>query len=153
MKPIKFSRSQFIAKAAVEIGLEIANLDNWTDFKGHGLLPGIKSAVYEKKTEEMVGSRIKVENTDGSGHVEEILKWEPGKAIQMKLCEFTPPLSRLASHFTEDWDFEVRENGTQVSRGFALYPTSAFSRPFLWLISRFFRQAIAKHLRQMAEQA
>ncbi|MEM7373156.1 MAG: hypothetical protein AAF587_31320 [Bacteroidota bacterium] len=98
----------------------------------------------------MIGSRIRVQNTDGSTHVEEIYTWNPQKAIGIKLCDFSPPLNKLASHFLEDWQFEERTDGTQVRRAFQLFPRSAFTRPFLWIISLFFRKAIAHHLREMA---
>lgn len=69
----------------------------------------------------------------------------------MKLQAFTPPLSRLATHFIEEWRFEVGDGGTLVTRTFQLFAASAWTRPFLWMISLFFRRAIAQHLAEMAE--
>ncbi|HUF39208.1 MAG TPA: hypothetical protein VMN57_11855 [Anaerolineales bacterium] len=36
-------------------------------------------------------------------------------------------------------------------RRFEMFPRSAVSRPFLWLISRFFRMAIERQLEQMRD--
>ncbi|HUF39344.1 MAG TPA: hypothetical protein VMN57_12540 [Anaerolineales bacterium] len=47
----------------------------------------------------MTGLRIRVQNTDGSTYVEEILVWDPPTRIPMKLHEFSPPLGGLADHF------------------------------------------------------
>ena len=64
----------------------------------------------------------------------------------MKLHEFTPPLSRLASHFTEEWHLQPTTGGTHVTRSFQMVATHSLTRPFLWLISLLFRRAIARHL-------
>lgn len=68
----------------------------------------------------------------------------------MKFQEFTPPLSRLASHFTEEWSLQPTTGGTDVTRRFQLVATSSLTRPFLWLISLLFRRAIDRHLDEMA---
>lgn len=150
MKPIAFTCTQFIAAPPAEIAAGILDMERWKEFTGHGFLPGIKEARFAKRTPDLVGSRIEVENLDGSTHVEEIYKWIEGEEIGMRLGEFSKPLNKLASHFTEEWKFDIQGPKTQVSRSFELFPVSGFTRPFLWLISRFFRKAIDKHLVQMA---
>lgn len=151
MKPIAFSCEVLVPKSAEEISLEIADLDNWPDFTGYWVLPGIKEAKYEKRTAEMVGSRISVCNLDGSTHTEEIYKWDPALELGLKLMDFSPPLNRLATHFLEEWHFKAMENGTMAKRSFELYARSRASRPFLWLISRMFRRAIRKHMSHIAD--
>ena len=101
----------------------------------------------------MVGSRIRVQNTDGSTHVEEITAWEPGVQVAMRLGEFTPPLCHLAHHFTEEWRFAGDNGATQVTRTFALFPKHAVTRPLLWLIAQLFQRAIARQLAGMAQEA
>ena len=150
MKPITFQCQKLIPYTGEEICNAIANVDAWSQFGGYGVLPGIQSATYDKRTDNMIGSRIRVRNTDGSGHVEEIYRWVPGQAVAMKFQEFTPPLSRLASHFTEEWNLQPTIGGTDVTRSFQLVATSSFTRPFLWLISLLFRRAIDRHLDEMA---
>ena len=71
MRPITFSCTDTLALAPAEIAGRILDLANWTDFKGYAVLPGIKAAEYEARTPGVVGSRIRVTSTDGSGHVEE----------------------------------------------------------------------------------
>ncbi len=145
-RPIVFSCSAVIPKRAEDICEDIANVNRWPGFSGFGPLPGIASAEYLIRTDEMSGSRISVRNTDGSRHVEDILDWEPGKRIRIKLHEFTPPLSRLATHFIETWQFEEAGGNSQTVRSFEIHPKSPSKRPLLWLISILFRQAIARHL-------
>ncbi len=153
MNPITFQCTRLIPFTADVICAEIANVDAWNQFGGYGVLPGIEKAVYETRSADMIGSRIRVRNTDGSGHVEEIYRWTPGKEVAMKLHEFTPPLSSLASHFLEEWTLTPEGSGTRVTRSFQLYATQPVTRPLLWLISLLFRRAIERHLDQMATPA
>jgi hypothetical protein len=150
MKPIAFQSSRYIPYNAEEIAAEIADLSRWPEFDGYGSLPGIASAAYEGHTGPMAGARIRVHNTDGSSHVETVEIWQPPQRIVMRLHEFTPPLSRIASHFVEEWRFEEAGNGTGVTRQLQLYPRSALARPVLWLISLLMRRAIGRHLDRMA---
>lgn len=150
MQPIVFSCQRTIPKSGTEIAAEIANMERWSEFDGYGPLPGIERAEYELRTETMIGSRVRVRNRDGSTHVEEFYEWDPGHKISMKLHEFSPPLSRLATHFLEEWTFVPQGSATHVTRTFQLFPKSSFTRPLLWIISLLFRRAVAHHLAQMA---
>lgn len=146
MLPIKFEQSRLILKSSEEICSEIADVSRWSNFDGFLMLPGIEKAEYELKTEQMTGSRIRVQNTDGSRHTEEICVWNPAKNVVMKLYNFSPPLNRLSTHFIEEWQFSADGDATNVSRKFELFPKNVRSRPFLWLISLALRKAVARHL-------
>ena len=150
MKPVTFAESRFIPRPAGEIAAGIADLSRWPEFGGYGPLPGIAGAEYEAPGEEMVGARIRVHDKDGASHVETVEVWEPPERIVLRLHAFTLPLSRLASHFTEAWQFEERAGGTEVVRRLEMHPRSALARPALWAISLLMRRAIARHLAQMA---
>ena len=115
------------------------------------MLPGIKAADYQVRTPEAVVSRIRVTNTDGSNHVEEIVEWQPDRSLRLRMKEFSAPLSRLATGFEESWAFERVGSATRVTRRFELHPKSAVARPALWLIPLLHRQAIAQHLRWMRD--
>lgn len=153
MKPITFTCTETISRAPEDIARQILDLAKWTVFKGYGVLPGIKAAEFEVRTPGVIGTRIKVTNTDGSSHVEEIVEWQPDSRLRLDMKDFSPPLSRLASGFVETWEFERLDNGTRVFRSFEMHPKSAFSRPLLWLISFLLKRAIARHLRQMRRGA
>lgn len=153
MKPITFSSQLLIGLSPAEIADKITDLSNWPEFTGYAILPGIKKAEFERKTEDWVGTRIKVENLDGSNHVEEIYQWDLEKGLGLKLFEFSAPLSNMATHFLEEWEFAIKEDGTFVNRSFQLFPKNFLTKPFLWIISQFFRRAIKKHLSQIALEA
>ena len=149
MKPITFSCTETIPLAPEEIAGQILDLANWTDFTGYGVLPGIKAAAFETCTPGVVGTRIKVTNSDRSSHVEEIVEWEPDRRLRLDMKDFSPPLSRLATGFVETWEFERLDNGTRVVRSFEMHPKSFITRPVLWLISFLLKRAVARHLCQM----
>ena len=149
MKPITFSCHETLPLAPEEIAKQILDLAKWPHFHGYGPLPGIKVAEFEVRPEAVVGTRIRVTNMDGSGHVEEIVEWRPDQRIQLEFKEFSPPVSRLATGFVETWEFQRVEGGTQVIRSFELHAKSVLAKLLLWLISFFLKRAIARHLRDM----
>lgn len=144
MKPIKFISYATLQLTPGEIARQILDLDKWREFPGWGLLPSIRSAEFEVKTPEIVGTRIRVVNSDGSRHVEQIVAWLPGETLQLHMVDFSPPLSRLATHFVETWVFK-REDATFVSRIFELYPRSWLTRLPLTLIAWMLKRAIKRH--------
>jgi hypothetical protein len=153
MKPITFSCAETLRYSGDEIAEQILNLANWPDFKGFAVLPGIATAEFEVKTPEIVGSRIKVTNTDGSSHIEEIMEWQTNRRLRLHMKEFSRPLARLATGFLETWDFQRGIGGTNVIRSFELHARSVLTRPLLWVISLFLKKAIARHLAQMRDRA
>lgn len=150
MRPIVFECSAEISLTPDAICDNIADMTRWPDFDGYLMMPGIDSASYDTRTPNMVGSRIRVKNSDGSQHIETITAWKHGVTVAMKLHRFGPPLANIASHFDEVWTFDrLSLDRTRVKRYFALHPKSRWTRPALWLISQLFRRAIAHHLRIM----
>jgi hypothetical protein len=152
MKPITFACTDTLPLTPEEIAGQILDVANWPGFTGYGVLPGIKEAAFETHTPAVVGTRIKVTNTDGSSHVEEVVEWEPQRRLRLDMKDFSPPLSRLASRFEELWEFEPLGGGSRVTRSFKLHPKSLLAWPVLWLISFLLKRAIARHLRQMREK-
>jgi len=149
MKPITFSCLAILPLSARELTGEILDLANWPKFQGYGPIPGIKAAEFEVKTDGLVGSRIRVTSRDGSTHVEEIVQWQPDQRIRLRMQEFSPPLSRLATTFDETWDFQAVAGGTKVNRSFDLHARSFLARLPLRMIAFFLRGAISRQLAEM----
>ena len=149
MKPIAFCCEETLNVSPEVIARQILDVTRWPDFKGYLLLPGIAAAEFEVKTPSVVGSRIRVTNTDGSTHVEEIVAWEPERRIEMHFKELSAPLSRLATGMEETWDFKRIDDATRVTRSFKILAKSSWARPALWLISLLLKKAIVRHLRQL----
>lgn len=152
MRSVRFTCRAVLRSSPNEIAERILDLGNWTNFRGYGCLPGIRSARFETRTPDVVGTRIAVVNTDDSRHVEEIVEWNPAHRIILKMHEFTPPLSRLATHIDETWTFGAHADGTHVDRGFALHPTSWFAGLMLRLVAPLLRRAVDRHLVDMQRE-
>jgi len=101
----------------------------------------------------MIGSRIRVHNTDGSSHCEAIEEWVADKRVAMKFGDFSPPVQSLATHFAEEWDFAVVGKETLVTRTLSLFPKSGLTHPVLWFIAFFLKRAIDRQLVEMAQAA
>ena len=152
MKPIEIKIVGHVQKSSSEICTEILDTERWSEFEGYSILPGIKSAHFEVKTPEFVGSRIKVQNKDGSSHVEEIIEWDVNNKIALRFHEFNSPLQNLATHFIETWEFRKSTNGTEASRIMAMYPKSLFGWLMLIPISQLMKKAFEKNLRQTSNK-
>jgi hypothetical protein len=149
MTPITFTCRATLPFSPQQIVDSILDLANWPKFEGYGPLPGIKTAEFEVRTPEIVGTRIRVTSTDGSRHVEEIVDWQPEERLQQRMSDFSPPLSHLATHFVETWDFRRDGDATNVIRSFELHPRSAWTTPLLWVIARLLKRAVDRSLQQM----
>ena len=150
MRPIIFRCNATLPLAPEAIAGRILDLARWPEFGGYGPLPGIRSAEFEARSPDVVGTRIRVTNRDGSSHVEEVVGWHPARQVRLRMSDFSAPLSRLATAFVETWEFERNGDETSVTRSFELHAKSRATRPVLWLISLLLRRAVARHLRQMS---
>ncbi|MDB4731873.1 SRPBCC family protein [bacterium] len=152
MQPITFTCAETFIASPSEISSNLLNLDKWCEFEGYGIMPGIKVAVFERETPEVIGSIFRVSNSDGSTHTEEIVEWEPETRICLRMENFSPPLSRLSSHFLERWTFTPNKEANLVTRSFELHPKHLITKPALWLISFLLKKAIARQLQQMQDE-
>lgn len=153
MKPIEIKIIGHIQKSSSEICAEILDTERWSEFEGYSILPGIKNAHFEVKTPGLVGSRIKVQNQDGSAHVEEIIEWDVATRIRLRFQEFSSPLQHLATHFIETWEFRKSPNGTEAARIMTLYPKGWLGWLMLIPISTLMKKAFEKNLRQTSHAA
>ncbi len=150
MKPIEVKVAGVTRQSSQEICAEFLDTSRWSEFKGYAFLPGIEQAHFETKTPEVVGSKIKVRNTDGSSHVEEIIEWDVHHRIAVRFQEFESPLRNLATHFIEIWEFRDAAGGTEITRTMSMYPKGIAGGIMLIPISRLMRKAFEKHLSQMS---
>jgi hypothetical protein len=104
------------------------------------------------KTPGLIGSRIKVHNTDGSRHVEEITDWDVEKRIAVRFQEFQPPLSHFADHFLVTWEFKRSGAGTEVTRRMSLVPSGLPGALLLPPISLLMKKSLEKNLARLGRR-
>ena len=148
--PIEFRCVERLPQSPEQICDEIADLERWPSFRGFGPLPGVESASWERRTESMVDSVVRVKNLDGSRHAETILEWSRGRRIVMRMDDFSPPLRSLAERFEESWDFHAEPGETIAVRQFRLHPRGRVAWLALYPISLLLRAAVARHMREIA---
>lgn len=153
VSPVTFICNAKLSLPPETIAAQILDVTLWPTFSGYGPLPGVKVAEIVTSPPHGVGTRFQVVNTDGSRHMEEIIEWQPDRRLALKMSGFTPPLSFMATHFVETWEFQRHDNLTTVQRTFAMYPRSFFTRPFLITIAIWLRRAIVYHLCMMESAA
>lgn len=152
MRSIDIKVNAVFDKSSQEICLMILDTERWPEFKGYLFLPGIESAHFEKKTNEIVGSKIKVQNSDGSSHTEEIIEWNDKGRIALRFYDFNSPLKNFSSHFIEVWEFTNTNSGTAVTRKMSMYPKNLLGRLLLVPISFLMKRAFEKNLIQLGSK-
>ena len=140
-----------VDKTPQEICSLILDTNQWSNFEGYFILPGINKAEFEKRTDEIIGSKIKVVNTDGSTHTEEIVEWDANKKVVIIFHEFSLPLKSFATHFIEEWKFAISDNGTEVKRSMKMYPKNLFGWLIIKLITKMMSKALEKNLKQLIQ--
>lgn len=150
MQPIKLAVVGYFDQSPQEICEQLLDMSRWPEFKGYGILPGIESAHLEPTTPTVIGSKIRVRNTDGSSHVEEIVEWDVARRITLRFQDFSPPLQHLATHFIEIWEFRRLEDKTEASRSMTLYPKGFLGWLLLLPISALMKRALEKNLAEMS---
>lgn len=150
MNPIKLEIESEINTTSDKICSVILDVNNWSEFKGYLFLPGIKKAEFEKKTSSIVGSKIKVENTDGSFHTEEIIEWEVNNKIVLKFYEFSSPVKYFSEKFLEEWSFAKHNGKTRVKRSMIMYPTGILGGMIIKPVSILMKKALKKNLEQLS---
>ena len=152
MNPILIKIQGHTKKSAQEMCQEFLNLERWSEFKGYSILPGIESAEFEIKTANLPGSRIKVHNTDGSSHVEEIIEWDENHKLAVRFQDMEPPLKYLATHFIEEWLFVKTPDGTDVTRSMSMYPRGLAGWLVLLPIAQLMKKAFEKNMVLLREE-
>jgi hypothetical protein len=152
MNPIKIKTFGKTKISSVEVCSIFLDTNRWTEFKGYSILPGIQSAQFEIQTPEIVGSRINVQNMDGTSHVEEIIEWDVNKKIALKFQDFNSPLKHFATHFIEEWNFSISNNSTEIIRSMKMYPKGFFGWLLLLPISRLMKKAFEKNAEELGEK-
>jgi Polyketide cyclase / dehydrase and lipid transport len=150
MSPITFSCEELLSATPADIARNILDLSRWPEFAGYGVIPGIKSAVFDRRTDDIIGTRIRVTSTDNSSYIEEITEWESTR-ITIEMKEFSAALATLAKKFSEHWALEPAGEHTKVTRTFQLYAKSFLTKIPLNLVAVALKKAVSLHLQQLKQ--
>jgi len=129
---------------------QIFDVSHWKSFAGYGPIPGIENARVDNLSEDKIGTRFHVKNTDESTHIETVIGFIPQKELVLRMDNFSNPLNLIASHFIEKWQFETERDQTKIERSFELYPLNFWGSIILKIISIFLKKAVRNHLELMS---
>ena len=146
MKPIQISIHAVTDTSPEEICAALLNTERWSEFEGYSILPGIQQAEFETRTSNEIGSKIKVQNRDGSSHVEEIIEWDPKQKIVLRFQDFSPPLRYFAKNFYEVWEFTRTDTATEVTRSMSMHPKNLLGWLLLLPISTLMKKSFEKNI-------
>ena len=106
--------------------------------------------MFDRRTDAIIGTRIRVTSTDNSSYIEEITEREPTR-ITIEMKEFSAALATLATKFIERWELEPAGGHTKVTRTFQLYAKSFLTKIPLNLIAVALKKAVSLHLQQLKQ--
>lgn len=119
----------------------IADLDQWSTFRGWGPMPGITRAELVEGTAVAAGALVRVTNSDGSVHHERFEVFDRGRALRIRM-ELGPPAGWFLAGIVET--LAPGPDGVLVRR-FELTPRSWLTLPMVWLIRGMLRRAVLAH--------
>lgn len=126
---------------------EFLDPSTWNSFRGNLVVPGITRATRQEPLDGAgIGMVFDVWNTDGTTHREEVIDYEHGRCIAMRMTAFPAPLRFLVREIGEEWQFSA----AAVTRSFRLTPSGPLAILPLLLIRPFLRSAVLAHTRRLA---
>ena len=115
----------------------VCDPEHWSTFVGYGPVPGIvRARLIEGGAIERPGSRIRVDNTDGTTHHEVVVASDVGRHFALRM-ELGGIAAWLFASFEEDLRFEADAAGTRIHRTFRLEPTGWATAPLVWAFARY----------------
>ncbi len=124
---------------------------NLPTFIGFGPIPGIVGARWLTQGEIRLGAVREIRNTDGSTHREEVVTFEPGRAYEDRIDEFSSPLRWLVRQCSDRFEFEKTGSGAKLRRSFRIELRSPLLMPVALVLRGFMRKAIDRHHLRIGE--
>lgn len=131
----------------------ITSEEGFASFRGWGPIPGIR-AVDVDGSLDAVGAALRVLNTDGSTHREEVREVTAPRRYAVRIHGLDSVFRHLVAYVDETWELEQRGEGTHVTRTFTFALRSVIALPVaLPLGHAAFRLAMRRHHRDLAAWA
>ena len=149
---IAFTTITPIAASAERAFACVADPERWPSFVGFGLVPGIARGV-PSELPQRPGTRIRLENVDGSRFEETVLAFEPGRRYAVRV-HLEPPGSWFMRDLEETFDFEAVGSGSRLVRTLRIEPRGAWAIPLAFLFAHLLlKVAVRRHDRNIASGA
>lgn len=130
----------------------VADPARWSSFVGFGPVPGIARGE-PSEFPQRVGTRIRLENRDGSRFEETVTAYEPGRRYTVRV-HVDAPGSWFLRGVDETFDFEPAASGTRLVRTLRIEPRAFWAIPLAFLFAHaLLKIAVRRHDRNIAAGA
>jgi hypothetical protein len=149
---IRFTTVTEIAASADRAFACVAEPARWPSFVGFALVPGIARGE-PSELPQRAGTRIRLENVDGSRFEETVTAFEPGRRYAVRV-HLEPPGSWFMRGIDETFDFEPTAAGSRLVRTLAIEPRGAWAAPLALLFAHLLlKVAVRRHDMNIAAAA
>jgi hypothetical protein len=149
---IAFSTVTPIAASAERAFACVADPARWSSFVGFGPVPGIARGE-PSELPQRAGTRIRLENVDGSRFEETVTAYEPGRRYAVRV-HLDAPGSWFMRGLDETFDFERTESGSRLVRTLRIEPRGFWAIPLAFLFAHaLLKVAVRRHDRNIAAGA
>jgi hypothetical protein len=149
---ITFTTITPIGASAARAFACVADPQRWPSFVGFALVPGIARGE-PSELPQRAGTRIRLENVDGSRFEETVTAYEPGRRYAVRV-HLGPPGSWFMRGIDETFDFEPAPGGSRLVRTLAIEPRGAWAAPLAFLFAHLLlKVAVRRHDRNIAAGA
>jgi len=129
----------------------LSDISMMTGFVGFGPIPGIQSAAWIDGDQLAEGNRRAVTNTDGTTHLETVVRVDPPRLIVDRIHDMTSPLRVFVREIEDRFELEpTAEGGTLMVRTFDVHLKSRAFLPIAALLGPALRRALHRHHRSMS---
>jgi hypothetical protein len=143
--------SRTIAAPPEAVRAHLLEIEHLSEFEGYGLIPGIRSAHWERGARAELGAIRLVENTDGSKHREQVMQLDDS-VVEDRIFDFDSPLRHLAAEALDRFELSPAPGGMRIDRSFTISLKSSVFLPIGWAIANLFlRPAMKRHLDRIAQ--
>ncbi len=149
---IAFTTVTPIAASAERAFACVADPARWSSFVGFGLVPGIARGE-PSELPQRPGTRIRLENVDGSRFEETVLAYDPGRRYAVRV-HLDAPGSWFMRGIEETFDFAPAAGGSTLVRTLRIEPRGLWAVPLAFLFAHLLlKVAVKRHDRNIAAGA
>lgn len=139
MRSVEVERRRFIAAApapafALALALDTAAFPAW--FRGKGLVPAVERVTRLDSGPLQVGSRRRVESSDGNSVEEVVLELTPPQRHRYQVSGFAAPFSWWVSAAEADWHWRPQGSGVEVCWRYRFFTRSWLAQRIVGFIAR-----------------
>lgn len=155
MRSVEVARGCWIAadpEQAFALSLDTEAFPQW--FRGKGLVPAVERIRRLDNGPLQVGSRRRIENSDGTSLEETVLELSPPQRHRYRVTGFAAPFRWWVSSAEADWEWTAQKAGVQVCWRYRFQVRGWLAQRIVgWIVQHYFAPAMQECLAALAASA